>query len=57
MADLCCSIAETNTTFQTNYTPIKKEIYIKNKQKKYDNQKKKCDLKKKKREMAYWLET
>ena len=40
MADLCCSMAETNTTFQTNYTPIKKEIYIKNKQKSYDNQKK-----------------
>lgn len=48
MADLCCSMAETNTTFQTNYTPLK-EIYIKNKQKKYDNQKKKCDLKKKKK--------
>ena len=26
MADLCCSMAETNTTFQTNYTPIKKEM-------------------------------
>ena len=26
MADLCCSMAETNTTFQTNYTPVKKEM-------------------------------
>ena len=54
MTDLCCCMAETNTTLESNFPPIKKEAKIRLQKKKGNNQWELLFLKSKLSDFVYY---